>query len=125
MENYRRSSHTVHHLKFHVVWITKFRKPVLGGEVAVRLRQLVREICNANDVEIIKGHISRGHFHLFVPPPARISVSDLLKWIKGKTSCELFMEFRTLSRQIWSCPLWASGYFGVSSGKVTDEVIMK
>jgi putative transposase len=44
MEHYRRSSHTVYDLKFHLVWITKYRKPVLTGEVASRMRELVREV---------------------------------------------------------------------------------
>ena len=57
MEHYRRLSHTVYDLKFHLVWITKYRKPVLTGEVATRLRELVREICKSKDVEIFKAHI--------------------------------------------------------------------
>jgi putative transposase len=125
MENYRRSSHTVYDLKYHLVWITKYRKPVLAGEVARMLRELVREICKGNDVEIIKGHISRDHIHIFVSVPPHISVSDLLKSIKGKTSRKLLMEFKTLSRQFWGRHLWARGYFAASSGNVTDEVIMK
>ncbi len=65
MENYRRSSHSVYDLKYHIVWITKYRKPVLRGEIADRARELIREICNTVDVEIIRGHISRDHVHLF------------------------------------------------------------
>jgi putative transposase len=86
---------------------------------------LVREICKGNDVEIIKGHISRDHIHIFVSVPPHNSVSELLKSIKGKTSRKLLMEFKTLSRQFWGRHLWARGYFAASSGNVTDEVIMK
>jgi putative transposase len=53
MKHYRKTSHAVYDIKFHVVWITKYRKPVLSGEVAIRLRDLVREICKSMDVEII------------------------------------------------------------------------
>jgi len=125
MENYRRSSHPVYDLKYHLVWITKYRKPVLNGEIGVRLRELVREICKAKDVEIHKGHISRDHIHIFVSVPPHISVSDLLKAIKGKSSRKLLMEFKTLNRQFWGRHVWARGYFAASSGNVTDEVIMK
>ncbi len=59
MEHYRKTSHAVYDLKFHMVWITKYRKPVLHGEVAVRLRDLLRETCKAMDVDIIKGHVSK------------------------------------------------------------------
>ena len=125
MEHYRRSSHTIYDLKYHLVWITKYRKPVLTGEVAVRMRELVREVCKAKDVEILKGHISRDHVHIFVSLPPHISVSELLKSIKGRTSRKILMEFKTLNRQFWGRHFWARGYFAASSGNVTDEVVMK
>jgi putative transposase len=125
MEHYRRSSHTPYDLKFHLVWITKYRKRVLTGEVATRLRELEREICKSKDLEILKGHISRDHIHIFVSVPPHLSVSDLLKSIKGKTSRKLLMEFKPLSRQFWGRHMGARGYFAASSGNVTDEVIMK
>jgi putative transposase len=124
MENYRKSSHTVYDLKYHLVWITKYRKPVLRGEVAERVRDLIREICKANDVEIIKGHVSHDHVHIFVSVPPHISVSQLTKSIKGKTSRKMLMEYRSLSRAFWGRHLWARGYFAASSGNVTDEVII-
>jgi len=125
MEHYRRSSHTVYDLKYHLVWITKYRKPVLLGPIATRLRELIREICKSKDVEILKGHISRDHVHIFVSVPPHHSVSDLLKLIKGKSSRKMLMEFKALSRQFWGRHLWARGYFAASSGNVTDEVIMQ
>ncbi len=125
MEHYRRSSHTVYDLKYHLVWITKYRKPILKGEIAVRLRELIREICKSKDVEILKGHISKDHVHIFVSVPPHISVSDLLKSVKGRSSRKMLMEFKTLSRQFWGRHLWARGYFAASSGNVTDEVIMQ
>jgi putative transposase len=125
MENYRKSSHTVYDIKYHLVWITKYRKPVLRGEVAERCRDLIREICKANDVEIIKGHVSQDHVHIFVSVPPHISVSQLTKSIKGKTSRKMLMEYRSLSRAFWGRHIWARGYFAASSGNVTDEVIIK
>ena len=125
MKNYRKTSHSVYDLKVHLVWITKYRKPVLFGNVATRLRDLVREICKSLDVEILKGHVSKDHVHLFVSIPPYLSVSDLVKRVKGKTSWKLMSENRKLSRQFWGRHLWARGYFAASSGNVTDEVIME
>ena len=125
MENYRESSHTVYDLKYHLVWITKYRKPVLEGEIAKRLREIVREICKAKDVEIIKGHVSKAHVHVFVSVPPHISVSELAQSLKGKSSRKLLMEYKGLSRAFWGRHLWARGYFVASSGNVTDEVIAK
>ena len=125
MENYRKSSHIVYDIKYHIVWITKYRKPILRADVAQRMRELIREICRANDVEIIKGHISHDHVHIFVSVPPHISVSQLVKSIKGKTSRKMMMEYKSLSRAFWGRHIWARGYFVVSSGNVTDEVIIK
>jgi putative transposase len=125
MENYRKSSHTVYDIKYHIVWITKYRKPVLRADIAVRLRNLIREICKSNDVEIIKGHVSRDHVHIFVSAPPHISVSQLVKLLKGKTSRKLMMEYKGISRTFWGRHMWARGYFVASSGNVTDEVIIK
>jgi putative transposase len=125
MENYRESSHTVYDLKYHIVWITKYRKPILTGDIAARARELIREICKSKDIEIIKGHISRDHVHVFVSVPPHISVSQLVQWLKGKTSRKMMMEYKSLSRMFWGRPIWARGYFVASSGNVTDEVIIQ
>ena len=60
MENYRTSSHSRYDIKYHFVWVTKYRKPMLTGEVGLRLRELVREICRTNEIEILQGAVSRG-----------------------------------------------------------------
>jgi putative transposase len=125
MKNYRKTSHSVYDLKVHLVWITKYRKPVLFGNVATRLRDLTREICKSLDVEILKGHVSKDHVHIFVSIPPYLSISDLAKRVKGKTSRKLLSENRKLSKQFWGRHLWARGYFAASSGNVTDEVIME
>lgn len=125
MEHYRKSSHTVYDIKYHIVWITKYRKPVLRADIAVRVRDLVREICKANDVEIIRGHVSKEHVHIFMSVPPHLSVSKLVQSIKGKTSRKMLMEYKSLSRAFWGRHLWARGYFVASSGNVTDEVIIR
>ena len=125
MQHYRKTSHAVYDIKLHLhlVWITKYRKPVLHGDVAIRLRELIREICKSLDVEIIKGHVSKDHLHILVSCPPNLAVSKLMQSLKGKTSRKLLSEYRSLSREFWGRHLWARGYFVASSGNVTDEVI--
>ena len=115
----------MHDLKYHLVWITKYRKKVLTGLIAVRLRELIREICKANDIEIIKGHVSKDHVHLFVSAPLHISVSSLGQMLKGKTSRKMLGEFKSLQKAFWGRHFWARGYFVASSGTIMDEVIME
>lgn len=124
MENYRTSSHSRYDIKYHFVWITKYRKAVLYGAVGYRVRELVREICRANEIEILQGHVSRDHVHLFLSCPPDISPSKIMQYIKGKTSRKLMMEFTHLQKEFWGRHLWARGYFVATSGNVTDEVIM-
>ena len=123
MQHYRKTSHGDYDIKYHVVWNTQYRKPILHGAVAIRLRDLIREICKAMDVEIIKGHVSKDHVHILISAPPHLSVSKLVQRLKGKTSRKLLSEYRTLSKQFWGRHLWARGYFVASSGNVTDDVI--
>ena len=125
MQNYRKTSHAVYDIKYHVVWSTKYRKKVLYGQVAERLRELIREICKGNDIDIIKGSISKDHVHLFISVPPFLSVSKLVQSLKGKTSYKLLSEFKELGRAFWGRHIWGRGYFAASSGNVTDEVIME
>jgi len=125
MQKYRKTSHTVYDIKYHIVWITKYRKRILTGELAKRVRELIREVCKANEVEIIKGHVSVDHVHLFVSVPPHISVSKLMQYIKEKSSRKVMSEFKTVSKMYWGRHFWARGYFVVSSGSITDEMIME
>ena len=121
--DYRHGSHTVFTIHLHLVWITKYRKKVLEGAVAYRVRDMIREICQAEGVDIIKGHVSQDHCHLLVSIPPQVTISRLVQRIKGKTSFKLLSEFQHLRKTYWGRHFWARGYFCCSSGNVTDEVI--
>ena len=123
MENYRTSAHTRFDIKYHFVWTTKYRKAVLGGAVGFRLREVVREVCRTNDIEILEGYVGREHVHILVSAPPNISASKIMQYVKGKSSRKLMMEFRHLNKQFWGRHIWARGYFVATSGNVTDEVI--
>lgn len=123
MHTYRKGSHCVYDLRCHVVWITKYRYPVLTGDVALRLRTLIREICAAHEVKIEKGHVSKDHIHLLVSLPPNLAPAKFLMYVKGKTSRKLQMEFRALRKRYWGRHLWARGYFCASVGVITDEMV--
>jgi len=122
---YRKTSHTVFDLKYHLVWATKYRKPILVGRVGVRVRDLIREICEAHSIQILRGHVSKDHVHVFISMPPQISVSKIAQYLKGKTSRKLLQENLALRKQFWGQHLWGRGYCAVSSGTITDETIMK
>ena len=125
MEKYRTSSHSRYDLKYHFVWITKYRKGILVDAVGNRLRELVREVCRTNEIEILEGAVSRDHVHVLLSCPPNLSPSKIMQYIKGKSSRKLLMEFQHLQKAYWGRHLWARGYFVASSGNVTDEVIQE
>jgi len=123
MAEYRKSSHTTYLLHYHFVFTTKYRKPVLVGDIAKRVRVLIREICKSNNIEILKGRVSTDHVHLLLNIPPYLSPSRVMQAVKGKTSHHLLRDYRQLNREFWGRHLWARGYFVASSGNVTDDVI--
>ncbi len=125
MQNYRKSAHCTYDIKYHIEWITKYRKPVITGKIAERTRELIRGTCQQNDVEIIAGHVSKDHIHLLVSVPPHLSASKLEQYLKGYSSRKLQMEYKELNKQFWGRHLWGRGYFVASSGNITDEVIVE
>src|SRR6202166_2881108 len=107
MAEYRRGAHTVFEIHLHLVWITKYRRPALQGEIATRVRDLIRDICGQHEVSIMKGHVSKDHVHLLISLPPQVTISRLLQWLKGRTAHHLLAEFPHLKKQFWGRHLWA------------------
>jgi putative transposase len=105
------------------VFITKYRKPVLKGDIAKEIRKLTREICRTHDIEIVKGHIRPDHIHLLLDVPPKMSPSKVMQAIKGKTSHHMLQDHRRLRKEFWGRHLWARGYFVATTGTVTDEAV--
>ena len=123
MRKYRLGAHTKSDLKVHLVWLPKYRKPVLTGEVAVRVRDLIRQIAAEHELEIISGKVARDHVHVFVGYRPNQDVSQIMQWLKGISSRVLLQEFPHLRKRFWGSHFWARGYLAVSSGNITDEMV--
>ena len=96
---------------------------VLKGEVQIRCRDLIRQVCDSMDVRILKGVVSKDHVHLHLSYPPRISVSDLVKRLKGRSARLMLDEFAELKKRYWGQHLWGIGYGAWSTGNITDEMI--
>ena len=125
MRRYRKGSHSTHDLKVHLVWCTKYRHKALQQDVACRIRDLLRQICEANDIQIVKGHVSKDHIHLYVSYPPKLSVSEMIKRLKGRSSKMIQAEFPELGAKFWGRHFWGIGYAAFSSGTVTDQTIQE
>ena len=107
MRHYRLGAHTKSDLKVHLVWVPKYRKAVLTGEVALRVRDLLRQIAAEHELEIVSGKVARDHVHLFLAYRPNQDVSQILQWLKGISSRVLLQEFAHLRRKFWGRHLWA------------------
>ncbi|OGG88420.1 transposase [Candidatus Kaiserbacteria bacterium RIFOXYD1_FULL_42_15] len=121
----RSGSHTVTRMTAHIVWVTKYRYPVLKGDIQVRCRELIVQICDNEDVRILKGVVSKDHVHMHLEYPTKLAISDLVKCLKGRTSCLLQQEFLELGKRYWGNHFWAIGYGAWSTGNITDELVQK
>ena len=125
MSNYRNSTHSISNLSCHIVWVTKYRYAVLTGDVQKRCRDILVQVCNSEDVHILKGVVSKDHIHMHVEYPPSISVSDLVKRLKGRSSRLLQEEFPALRKRYWGRHFWAVGYGVWSTGVITDEMVQE
>ena len=123
MEGQRSNGHTVSRLTVHIVWSTKYRYSVLEGDIKVRCRTLLIQICEAEDVIILKGVVSADHVHLHINYRPSHSVSDLVKKLKGRSSRKLQQEFPDLKKKYWGRHFWAIGFGCWSTGNITDEMV--
>ena len=105
------------------MFVTKYRKPVLRGDLAKEVRGLVREICRTHDIEIVRGHIRPDHVHLLLDAPPKMSPSKMMQAIKGKTSHQMLQDHRRLRKEFWGRHLWGRGYFVATTGNVSDEMV--
>ena len=125
MGEYNKGSHTIYDIKYHIIWVTKYRYKVLNKNIAVRLRELIRQGCEARGITIVQGSIGKDHVHLLIASSPSISPSKLVQYLKGRSSRLIQDEFPELKKKYWGQHLWARGYFCSTVGNVTEETIRK
>ena len=123
MSGQRSNGHTVSQLTVHIVWSTKYRYSVLEGDVKIRCRSLLIQICESEDVVILKGVVSKDHVYVHISYRPSISLSTLVKKLKGRSSRRLQQEFPELKKRYWGRHFWAIGFGCWSTGNITDEMV--
>ena len=124
MSPIKRTSHAVYDLKYHMVWIPKYRKMMLRGELAKRLKMTFQEISERYEFEIDTMEVKDDHVHLFLSAPPRYSPAEIVQMIKSISAKMVFKQFPEVKKQLWGGEFWSDGYFVRSVGdKVTSDVI--
>jgi putative transposase len=125
MSEYRYSGHTVSRLTVHLVWVTKYRYKVLTGDIQKRCRELLIQVCDTEDVRILSGVVSKDHVHMHIEYPPSVSISNLVKRMKGRASRLLQKEYTGLNKRYWGKHLWGIGYGAWSTGNITVDIVQE
>lgn len=120
-DNTKSGAHSKHNLKYHFVWITKYRRSFLEGSIADRLIEILDEIAHEYGFQIIAQEVMPDHVHMLIEAPPKYAPSKIVQIFKGISSRRLRQEFLDVIKQyIWKDgTLWARGYY---VGSVADSI---
>ena len=127
MSRFMKLSHTIWHCHYHVVWTPKYRYRILHGPVKDEVENCVRAFSEQKNCDVQELNVQLDHVHLLVMIPSKISVSDYVGMIKGRTAIRVFNKFRKLkSKPYWGNHFWTKGYcvdtVGLDSEKIRAYV---
>ena len=126
MSPVKRTSPAVYDLKYHFVWIPKYRKKVLNENIAKRVEEIFREIAQVYEFEIETMAIVEDHVHIFLSAPPKYAPGQIVRILKSRSAKMVFKEFPQVRKELWAGELWSDGYFVRSVGdQVTTEVIKR
>lgn len=115
-------THTKWKCQYHIVFIPKYRRKVLYGQVKADIREILKKLCEYKKVEIVEGAVCIDHVHICVSIPPKISVSEFVGYLKGKSALMIFDKHPEQSSK-WSRAFWARGYYVSTVGDNTEEAI--
>ena len=125
MAKWKKQSHVVYQCGYHIVWCPKYRYRVLRGPVARSVERTIRLLCEWKGAEVLELKVMEDHVHVVVSIPPRLSVSELLGILKGKTAIKLFKSYPGLKqRPYWGNRFWSRGYC-VSTVGMDEEKIRR
>ncbi len=122
MSNYRTLQHTEWECKYHIVFIPKYRRKVLYGELRKHLGEIIRRLARQKECEIEEGHLMADHVHIMISIPPKYAVAQVMGYIKGKSAIHIARQFGGIRRNFAGQSFWARGYFVSTVGR-DEEVI--
>ena len=117
------TAQTKYDLRYHFVFIPRYRKRVLSGEIAKRIEGMMRFACQIHDWEIFELAVEPDHIHLYMGAGPKWSPSAIMKRIKGGISKKIREQFPDLDEVYWGATFWADGFMVKSVGEINDKVI--
>ncbi|MBI3460429.1 IS200/IS605 family transposase [Candidatus Acetothermia bacterium] len=127
-DNTRSGSHSRYNLKYHFVWITKYRREILTGTLPERLKQILAEISSEYGFYIIAQEIMPDHVHMLVETPPKLAPATVVRILKSISARKMLEEFPShIRKYIWrDRVLWATGYYVATvADRVTTEIVQE
>ena len=117
-------SHTAWKCQYHIVFIPKYKKKKLYGQVMADIRDIIKTLCSYKNVEIVEGAVCVDHIHLCVSIPPKLSISSFMGYLKGRSTLMIYNRHPELQSK-WNKAFWARGYYVATIGNLTEEAIKK
>jgi putative transposase len=122
----RSTKSAVYDLKYHLVWVPKYRKHIFDDELIEYVKEIFQQIAEEYEFRIDTMEIMEDHVHVFIEAPPRYSPSEIVQTMKSISAREVFKRYPKLRKQLWAHELWSDGYFVRSVGdNVTSDIIRK
>lgn len=116
----------VYNINYHIVWCVKYRRKVLSADISNRLIELLKAVGNEKGFSVVECKVSENdHVHCFVSAPPKISVTQIVKYLKGISGNQLFREYPQLRKSLWKGQLWNGSYFCETIGSTSEENILR
>ncbi|MBQ9067109.1 MAG: IS200/IS605 family transposase [Clostridia bacterium] len=124
MDKYTHGRTCVYNINYHIVWCVKYRRKVLNSQISNRLYTILQEIAQEKGFTLVECKVGENdHVHCFVSAPPKLSITQIVKWMKGISGIKLFQEFPELRQQLWKGQLWNGSYFVETVGSTSEENI--
>jgi putative transposase len=123
MSDYRSLSHAKWECKYHVVFIPKYRKKAIYGEVRKDLGKVLRTLAEQRESHIEEGHLMPDHVHIMISIPPKYAVAQVVGYIKGKSAIHIARTYAGRRRNFVGQHFWARGYFVSTVGR--DEAAVR
>ena len=125
MAKWKKLAHVVYQCSYHIVWCPKYRYRILRGQIGKFVEENIRILCEWKRVEILELNVMEDHVHIIVSIPPKVSVSELMGILKGKTAIKLFKSYPGLKRKpYWGNHFWSRGYC-VSTVGLDEDMIRR
>ena len=120
---YKKLSHVIYYHVYHIVWTPKYRYKILEGVIKDNIENTLQMLCEWKNVEIKELNIQKDHIHIVVFVPPKISISNLMGILKGKTAIKIFKSFPDLKKKpYWGNHFWSVGYCSSTVGLDEEQI---